>query len=33
MSTSTPEAFGQFLQQESDKLQALVNQGVQIEMD
>ena len=33
VSTSPPEAFGQFLQQESDKLQALVDQGVQIEMD
>ena len=33
VSTSTPEAFGQFLQEESDKLQSLVDQGVQIEMD
>ena len=33
VSTSSPEAFGQFLRQESDKLQALVDQGVRIDLD
>ena len=33
VSASSPEAFGQFLRQESDKLQALVDQGVQIDLD
>lgn len=33
ISTSTPEAFGQFLSQESAKLQNLVNQGVKIDLN
>ena len=33
VSASSPEAFGRFLGQEADKLQALVDQGVQIHPD
>jgi tripartite-type tricarboxylate transporter receptor subunit TctC len=33
MAPSSVEDFGQFLRQESDKLQALVDQGVQIDLD
>jgi len=34
VSASSPEAFGRFLgRQEADKLQALVDQGVQIHLD
>lgn len=32
-SLSTPEAFGQFLQAETNKLQALVKSGVRIELN
>jgi hypothetical protein len=33
VSTSSPEAFGQFLSQESAKLQNLVNQGAKIDLN
>jgi tripartite-type tricarboxylate transporter receptor subunit TctC len=33
VSTSSPEAFGQFLHQESDKLRSLVDQGVRIDLN